>query len=71
VKRLEPQRRLGRTREFYALPQFGLESIELDYKESKRTDERGNSFRYRAKATDARGAQLGRRAWDVFLVKAP
>jgi hypothetical protein len=50
---------------------LGLSSIELDYKVSKKTDEFGNAFRYRAKVTDVRGAQMGRWAWDVFLVSAP
>ena len=45
--------------------------IELDYHESRRTDEHGNRFRYRAKVKDAQGAQIGRWAWDVFLVTAP
>jgi hypothetical protein len=40
----------------------------LDYKESKRTDEFGNHFRYRAKVRDAKGTQAGRWAWDVFLI---
>jgi hypothetical protein len=41
--------------------------IELDYHESRRQDEHGNWFRYRAKVKDIYGAQVGRWAWDVFL----
>lgn len=48
----------------------GLSSIELDYKMSKKTDEFGNAFRYRAKVKDVHGAQMGCWAWDVFLVSA-
>jgi hypothetical protein len=54
--------------ELHMLAGLGLKSIALDYKESKRADEHGNRFRYRAKVRDARGAQLGRWAWDVFLI---
>lgn len=55
--------------EMHALVDFDVAKINLKYKESKHTDEFGNRFRYRAKVSDARGAQVGRWAWDVFLVK--
>lgn len=54
--------------ELRTLQQVGIHAIDLDYRESRRTDQYGNQFRYRAKVRDAHGAQVGRWAWDVFFV---
>jgi hypothetical protein len=56
--------------ELHALAALGVSSIQLDHKESRRMDEHGNQFRYRAKVLDAKGAKVNRWAWDVFLVSA-
>jgi hypothetical protein len=57
--------------ELSALPALGVARLHLDYKESKRTDEHGNRFRYRAKVDDAKKSKVSRWAWDVFLKVAP
>lgn len=54
--------------ELLTLQSLGLKTIELDYKESKKQDEFGNSFRYRAKVADGQDRRISRWAWDVFLV---
>ena len=56
--------------ELQSLERVGLTSLELKHLRSKKVDEYGNEFRYRAKVHDGRSAQLGRWAWDVFLVSA-
>jgi len=60
---------ISETQELHPLNQLGLTGIECDYKEAKRRDQYGNVFRYRAKVIDARNTQIGRTAWDVFLLR--
>jgi hypothetical protein len=54
--------------ELLSLQSVSLKAIELDYKESKKQDEYGNWFHYRAKVKDEKGEQVNRWAWDVVLL---
>jgi hypothetical protein len=53
--------------ELHTLASLNVKALELDFKESKRIDEYGNEFKYRAKVRDVTNANVGRWAWDVFL----
>jgi hypothetical protein len=54
--------------ELHTLKDLALKSIDLDHKISKKTDQYGNMFRYRARVKDKHGAQMGRWAWDIILL---
>jgi hypothetical protein len=54
--------------ELHWLSALGVATLDLKYKESRWADEYGNQFRYRAKVKDVQGAQVGRWAWEVFLI---
>jgi hypothetical protein len=56
--------------ELHTLPELGIYSISLDYKLSRRTDEFGNVFRYRATINPGQNgdSDAGRKIYDVFFV---
>lgn len=57
--------------EVFSLQSLSVKSISCDYKGSRRTDEYGNMFRYWTKVRDTKDSNVGRRAYDVFLLAAP
>ena len=58
---------ISETDELHTLSSLNVKALELEFKESKRVDEYGNEFKYRAKVRDVTNANVGRWAWDVFL----
>ena len=57
--------------ELSSLPSLGIESIDLGYREDRRRDPFGNAFKYRARVHSAQGEDVGRWAYDVFLLMHP
>ncbi|HKO44115.1 MAG TPA: hypothetical protein VJU84_12640 [Pyrinomonadaceae bacterium] len=58
---------ISESTELNTLRSLGLTAFDLGYKDSPKTDQHGNRFRYRAKVYDTKGWRTGRWAWDVFL----
>ena len=58
--------------ELFTLPQLGVYSLSLQYKESRRTDEFGNEFRFRSRInlaeSQADASKAERIAYDVFFM---
>jgi hypothetical protein len=52
--------------EVFTLEEFGIKSIDVRYQDSKKKDEFGNEFRYRARIYDEKNTS-DRWCWDVFL----
>lgn len=57
--------------ELHTLKSLNVKAFDLDFKESKRVDQHGNQFKYKAKVRDTKEGNVGRWAWDVFLVPLP
>ena len=53
--------------ELRTLASMNIKELQFDFKESKRTDQFGNEFRYRARVKDSQEGKVARWAWDVFL----
>lgn len=55
--------------ELHTLASLNIKALELEFKESRRIDQYGNQFKYRAKVRDTIEGSAGRWAWDVWLVQ--
>ena len=62
---------VSQANELSSLSQAKVTAIRLGYHLSKRRDEFGNSFRYRAKVETVGQSSVEKWAWDVFLLVGP
>lgn len=62
---------ISQPNELYALPALGINSISLTYKESDKTDQYGNVFRYRAQLNPDKPTDAGKTAYDIFFKVVP
>lgn len=64
---------ISQPNELHTLPELGVYSLSLKYKESRRVDEFGNQFRYKARVNpdpDDHQSDAGRWIYDIFLTTA-
>ena len=59
---------ISQPEELHTLQELAVESISLHYRESPRTDQYGNQFRYTAAADIDNAGRQDDRSYDVFLV---
>jgi len=55
--------------ELHTLASLNIKALELEIKDSRRVDQYGNQFKFRAKVRDTIEGSAGRWAWDVWLVQ--
>lgn len=62
---------ISQPNELHTLPELGVFSLGVNYKESRRRDDFGNLFRFKAKVNPIDRddhSEIGRWAYDVFLI---
>lgn len=62
---------ISESAELRPLQYLDVTAISVNAAASRRVDQYGNQFLYRAKVKDSRGAKVGRWAYDVFLISTP